>query len=197
MIAYQDHNNCRLFCWKKDITVLITLFLQVTVPNEWATLSTVCSLDLILEEICHRDDPVNIPGHVSVQAGVAAASEEIVTSHSTDNIQLLLTLCRCWWCPPGCTCSCGSTSRVRRSPPGNMEGLLSVSCGEITNAITVIYTIKEFYCQPGKRFDGPINMYIAGQWRDYIDYCFVCFVWISFSCRGKCFNLRRSKCIHF
>ena len=44
MIAYQDHNNCRLFCWKKDITVLITLFLQVTVPNEWATLSTVCSL---------------------------------------------------------------------------------------------------------------------------------------------------------
>ena len=123
MIAYQDHNNCGLFCWKKDITVLITLFLQVTVPNEWATLSTVCSLDLILEEICHRDDPVNIPGHVSVQAGVAAASEEIVTSHSTDNIKLPLTLCRCWWCPPGCTCSCESTSRVRRSPPGKIEGL--------------------------------------------------------------------------
>ena len=37
------------------------------------------SLDLILEEVGHGDDPVNIPCHVRVQARVAAASEDIIT----------------------------------------------------------------------------------------------------------------------
>ena len=53
--------------------------LWLTSPFPPLSVQTCYSLDLILEEVGHRDDPVNIPGHIRVQTRVAAAPEHIVT----------------------------------------------------------------------------------------------------------------------